>query len=82
MDVSSVGPNLYPFQRHREADTRVRSGIQPVRSVQTNYDSSIGRYVSQVVADGEVVRQFPTAGAVSFIRSFKTVVLSLFGRVI
>ena len=75
MEITRLGPTPPPSER-----TSAHPHKEMAHSVQTSYDTSIGRYVSQVVADGEVVRQVPSPRAVSFARSFTDMVLRLFGK--
>ena len=75
MELTRLGPTPPSPERHTAPPQK-----ETARSVRTSYDTSIDRYVSQVVAEGEVVRQFPSVEAVSFIRSFKAAVLAMFGK--
>jgi hypothetical protein len=79
MEMSPIGSR--PSAPERPAVHHNTVAPRP-QSVQITYDSSIDRYVSQIVAEGEVKRQVPTPEAVSFIRSLKAVVLSIFGKLI
>jgi len=80
MNTSAIGPNPLPQPVQKPTTHYEIATIPPTHSVQMAYDSSIDRYVSQVVKEGEVVRQIPSTEAVSFIRSFRTAVLALFGK--
>ena len=82
MEISSVGNyRLVGLASHPHANTKpVKETISAPRSVEMTYDTSIGRTVSQVVAEGEVVRQVPSANTISFIRSFSEVISRIFKK--
>jgi hypothetical protein len=82
MDISILGPSVFRQALQKSVEIRERNTAPPIHQVNMTYEASINRTVVQVVSEGEVEQQIPSADTISFIRSFKAVVAAVFERYI